>query len=141
LASLSRRNKSRRAGRQGTVETRGLPEITHHRRAADHEIVHAALPMPNRAASESHSREVGPVRPSVAAVQAGPKRGPAFRLPAFERWPIMTRPDPPGRSTPMLSTNISPDVQREMLRQMLTIRRFEERLSAYYLAGKIYGVV
>src|SRR5207237_5529444 len=69
------------------------------------------------------------------------KRGPAFRLPAFERWPIMTRPDPPGRSTPMLSTNISPDVQREMLRQMLTIRRFEERASADYLAGKIYGVV
>ena len=41
----------------------------------------------------------------------------------------------------MLSTNISPDVQREMLRQMLTIRRFEERASADYLAGKIYGVV
>ena len=28
-----------------------------------------------------------------------------------------------------------------MLRQMLTIRRFEERASADYLAGKIYGVV
>src|SRR5436853_1042606 len=41
----------------------------------------------------------------------------------------------------MLSTNISPDVQRQMLRQMLTIRRFEERASADYLAGKIYGVV
>src|SRR5580704_5320333 len=41
----------------------------------------------------------------------------------------------------MLSTNLSPDTQREMLRQMLTIRRFEERASADYLAGKIYGVV
>ena len=40
-----------------------------------------------------------------------------------------------------LSTNLSPDKQREMLRQMLTIRRFEERASADYLAGKIYGVV
>jgi TPP-dependent pyruvate/acetoin dehydrogenase alpha subunit len=40
--------------------------------------------------------------------------------------------------TPM---NLSPERQREMLRQMLTIRRFEERASADYLAGKIYGVV
>jgi acetoin:2,6-dichlorophenolindophenol oxidoreductase subunit alpha len=40
-----------------------------------------------------------------------------------------------------LSTNLSPDKQRDMLRQMLTIRRFEERASAGYLAGKIYGVV
>src|SRR5882724_573868 len=32
-------------------------------------------------------------------------------------------------------------MQREMLRRMLTIRRFEERASADYLAGKIYGVV
>jgi len=40
-----------------------------------------------------------------------------------------------------LSTNLSPDKQREMLRQMLTIRRFEERASDDYLAGKIYGVV
>lgn len=39
------------------------------------------------------------------------------------------------------STNLSPDRQREMLRQMLTIRRFEERASADYLAGRIYGVV
>ena len=38
-------------------------------------------------------------------------------------------------------TNLSPDKQREMLRQMLTIRHFEERASADYLAGKIYGVV
>src|SRR5260370_5155876 len=53
----------------------------------------------------------------------------------------MTRPDRPGRITPMLSINLSPDKQREMLRQMLTIRRFEERASADYLAGKIYGVV
>ena len=40
-----------------------------------------------------------------------------------------------------LSPNLPPDVQREMLRRMLTIRRFEERASADYLAGKIYGVV
>jgi pyruvate dehydrogenase E1 component alpha subunit len=40
-----------------------------------------------------------------------------------------------------LSTNLSPDKQREMLRQMLTIRRFEERASDDYSAGKIYGVV
>ena len=39
------------------------------------------------------------------------------------------------------SPNLPPDKQREMLRQMLTIRRFEERASADYLAGKIYGVV
>jgi acetoin:2,6-dichlorophenolindophenol oxidoreductase subunit alpha len=39
------------------------------------------------------------------------------------------------------ATNLSPDKQRDMLRQMLTIRRFEERASADYLAGKIYGVV
>src|SRR5881275_2598978 len=38
-------------------------------------------------------------------------------------------------------TNLSPDKQRDMLRQMLTIRHFEERASADYLAGKIYGVV
>src|SRR4051812_49763063 len=38
-------------------------------------------------------------------------------------------------------TNLSPDKQREMLRRMLTIRRFEEGASADYLAGKIYGVV
>ncbi len=40
-----------------------------------------------------------------------------------------------------LSPNLPPDKQREMLRLMLTIRRFEERASADYLAGKIYGVV
>ena len=40
-----------------------------------------------------------------------------------------------------LSPNLPPDKQRQMLRQMLTIRRFEERASADYLAGKIYGVV
>jgi TPP-dependent pyruvate/acetoin dehydrogenase alpha subunit len=40
-----------------------------------------------------------------------------------------------------LSLNLPPDKQREMLRQMLTIRRFEERASADYRAGKIYGVV
>ena len=40
-----------------------------------------------------------------------------------------------------LAPNLPPDKQREMLRQMLTIRRFEERASADYLAGKIYGVV
>ena len=37
--------------------------------------------------------------------------------------------------------NLSPDAQRAMLRRMLTIRRFEERASDDYLAGKIYGVV
>ena len=40
-----------------------------------------------------------------------------------------------------LSPNLPPDKQREMLRQMLTIRRFEERASADYHVGKIYGVV
>jgi acetoin:2,6-dichlorophenolindophenol oxidoreductase subunit alpha len=40
-----------------------------------------------------------------------------------------------------LSPNLPPDKQRAMLRQMLTIRRFEERASADYHAGKIYGVV
>src|SRR5437762_13086924 len=44
-------------------------------------------------------------------------------------------------SSQNLPTNLSPDKQREMLRQMLTIRRFEERASADYLAGQIYGVV
>jgi acetoin:2,6-dichlorophenolindophenol oxidoreductase subunit alpha len=37
--------------------------------------------------------------------------------------------------------NLSPDKQRAMLRQMQIIRRFEERASADYHAGKIYGVV
>ena len=40
-----------------------------------------------------------------------------------------------------LSANLPPDRQRQMLHQMLTIRRFEERASADYIAGKIYGVV
>src|SRR5262245_9879988 len=40
-----------------------------------------------------------------------------------------------------MQMNLSPDKQREMLRQMLTIRYFEERASADYHAGKIYGVV
>lgn len=35
----------------------------------------------------------------------------------------------------------TPGMQREMLRLMQTIRRFEERASADYHAGKIYGVV
>ena len=35
----------------------------------------------------------------------------------------------------------TPDLQRRMLRQMQTIRRFEERASADYLAGDIYGIV
>lgn len=39
------------------------------------------------------------------------------------------------------SPNLPPEMQREMLHRMLTIRRFEERASADYLAGKIYGVV
>jgi acetoin:2,6-dichlorophenolindophenol oxidoreductase subunit alpha len=37
--------------------------------------------------------------------------------------------------------NLSPDRQRDMLRQMLLIRCFEERASGDYHAGKIYGVV
>ncbi len=40
-----------------------------------------------------------------------------------------------------VSANLPPDQQREMLRAMVTIRRFEERASADYRAGKIYGVV
>ena len=36
---------------------------------------------------------------------------------------------------------VSPDKQRQMLRQMQTIRRFEERASADFLSGDIYGVV
>ena len=36
---------------------------------------------------------------------------------------------------------LSPDKQRQMLRQMQTIRRFEERASADFLAGDIYGIV
>jgi TPP-dependent pyruvate/acetoin dehydrogenase alpha subunit len=43
----------------------------------------------------------------------------------------MTQPDVP----------LSPEQQREMLRSMLTIRRFEERASADFLSGDIYGVV
>ena len=37
--------------------------------------------------------------------------------------------------------NLSPDKQLEMLRQMQVIRKFEERASDDYHAGKIYGVV
>lgn len=36
---------------------------------------------------------------------------------------------------------LAPDAQREILRLMQTIRRFEERASDDYHAGKIYGVV
>ena len=36
---------------------------------------------------------------------------------------------------------VSPDMQRNMLRQMQTIRRFEEHASEGFLAGDIYGVV
>ena len=56
----------------------------------------------------------------------------------------MTSHDRPGWITLMqmnLSPNLPPETQREMLRQMLTIRRFEERASDDYHAGKIYGVV
>ena len=52
--------------------------------------------------------------------------------------------DPDQGITPMsmsLAPNLPPDKQREMLRQMLTIRRFEGGASADYHAGKIYGVV
>src|SRR5215475_289179 len=60
--------------------------------------------------------------------------------------PVATRRPPrhhgrPSRTTDPRPMNLSPDKQREMLRQMLTIRRFEERASADYLAGKIFGVV
>ncbi|MGA8494812.1 MAG: thiamine pyrophosphate-dependent dehydrogenase E1 component subunit alpha [Xanthobacteraceae bacterium] len=44
-------------------------------------------------------------------------------------------------STQSLAPNLPPEEQRQMLRRMLTIRRFEERASADYQAGKIYGVV
>lgn len=37
--------------------------------------------------------------------------------------------------------NLSPDTQRDMLRTMQTIRRFEERASDDFLSGDIYGVV
>ncbi len=37
--------------------------------------------------------------------------------------------------------NILPEKQREMLRTMQTIRRFEERASSDYVAGDIYGTV
>jgi TPP-dependent pyruvate/acetoin dehydrogenase alpha subunit len=47
----------------------------------------------------------------------------------------------PGLSTQSLAPNLPPEQQREMLRTMLTIRRFEERASSDYRAGKIYGVV
>jgi pyruvate dehydrogenase E1 component alpha subunit len=40
-----------------------------------------------------------------------------------------------------LATNLPPEAQRDLLRRMLTIRRFEERASADYRAGRIYGVV
>jgi len=36
---------------------------------------------------------------------------------------------------------VTPDQQREMLRLMQTIRRFEERASADFLSGDIYGIV
>jgi acetoin:2,6-dichlorophenolindophenol oxidoreductase subunit alpha len=54
----------------------------------------------------------------------------------------MTNPSgPEDRAMMSLSPNLPPDKQRDMLRLMLTIRRFEERASADYLAGKIFGVV
>ena len=40
-----------------------------------------------------------------------------------------------------MTTTLTPEAQREMLRQMQTIRRFEERASDDYIGGKIYGVV
>src|SRR5690349_2312787 len=70
-------------------------------------------------------------------------REPGRRLPALAPSPIMESPDRLRGITPMmnLSPNLPPDKQREMLRQMLTIRRFEEHASADYLVGKIHGVV
>jgi acetoin:2,6-dichlorophenolindophenol oxidoreductase subunit alpha len=44
-------------------------------------------------------------------------------------------------SSQTLAPNLPPEEQRQMLRRMLTIRRFEERASDDYRAGKIYGVV
>src|SRR5258708_23306251 len=41
----------------------------------------------------------------------------------------------------ILTPNLPPEEQRGMLRRMVTIGRFEERASADYLVGKIYGVV
>ena len=41
----------------------------------------------------------------------------------------------------MSDMNLSPETQLAMLRRMQTIRRFEERASDDYHAGKIYGVV
>ena len=41
----------------------------------------------------------------------------------------------------MSDLNLSPETQLAMLRRMQTIRRFEERASDDYHAGKIYGVV
>jgi len=38
-------------------------------------------------------------------------------------------------------SNLSPDMQRRMLRTMQTIRRFEERASDDFIGGDIYGVV
>src|ERR1700740_1022685 len=46
--------------------------------------------------------------------------------------------DPPMQS---FSPNVPPDPQRGRRRRMRTTGRFEERASADYLAGKIYGVV
>ena len=40
-----------------------------------------------------------------------------------------------------MRSSVSPPLQREMLRSMQTIRRFEERASADFHAGDIYGVV
>jgi len=41
----------------------------------------------------------------------------------------------------MISNVIPPEKQHEMLRQMQTIRRFEERAASDYVAGDIYGTV
>ena len=41
----------------------------------------------------------------------------------------------------MTDTAVSPQLKREMLRRMQTIRRFEERASDDFRAGHIYGVV
>ena len=43
--------------------------------------------------------------------------------------------------TSLSPTNLPPDRQRDILRKMLTIRRFEECASDDYTAGRIYGVV
>jgi TPP-dependent pyruvate/acetoin dehydrogenase alpha subunit len=74
---------------------------------------------------------------------AAPKQRAEVPVASFRALAHHEAPRPARRDDPMqsLSPNLPPDTQREMLRRMLAIRRFEERASTDYLAGKIYGVV